>query len=101
MVTLLLGTVHRLGHAQCMLAYPVVIITWSPRPFACPLPPPYPPIAVPLIHSHPLTAVECSAANIRRQMAKSVAKSGLAKRCWVQLSYAIGVAKPLSHVVAT
>merc|ERR1712194_736748 len=36
-----------------------------------------------------------SAAYICRQMAKSVVKSGLAKRALVQLSYAIGVAKPL------
>merc|ERR1712196_683651 len=36
-----------------------------------------------------------------RQMAKSVVKSGLAKRCLVQLSYAIGVAKPLSLFVET
>merc|ERR1711967_170058 len=42
------------------------------------------------------TKVDRSAAYICRQMAKSVVKSGLAKRCLVQLSYAIGVAKPLS-----
>merc|ERR1712176_1637003 len=42
-----------------------------------------------------------SAAYICRQMAKSVVKSGLAKRCLVQLSYAIGVAKPLSLFVET
>jgi len=34
-------------------------------------------------------------------MAKSVVKSKLAKRCLVQLSYAIGVAKPLSLFVET
>merc|ERR1711948_218597 len=34
-------------------------------------------------------------------MAKSVVKSGLSKRCLVQLSYAIGVAKPLSLFVET
>merc|ERR1712050_581803 len=38
---------------------------------------------------------------ICRQMAKSVVKSGLASRCLVQLSYAIGVAKPLSLFVET
>merc|ERR1712031_48111 len=32
-------------------------------------------------------------------MAKSVVKSGLCKRALVQLSYAIGVAKPLSLIV--
>merc|ERR1711953_1115881 len=45
--------------------------------------------------------VDRSAAYICRQMAKSVVKSGLAKRCLVQLSYAIGVAKPLSLFVET
>merc|ERR1712130_831413 len=45
------------------------------------------------------TWVDRSAAYICRQMAKSVVKSGLAKRCLVQLSYAIGVAKPLSLFV--
>jgi len=42
-----------------------------------------------------------SAAYICRQMAKSVVKSGLCKRALVQLSYAIGVAKPLSLFVET
>merc|ERR1711990_520121 len=41
------------------------------------------------------------AAYICRQMAKSVVKSGLCKRALVQLSYAIGVAKPLSLFVET
>merc|ERR1712160_157755 len=36
-----------------------------------------------------------------RWMAKSVVKSGLCKRACVQLSYAIGVAKPLSLFVET
>merc|ERR1712083_644819 len=36
-----------------------------------------------------------------RQMAKSIVKSGLSARCLVQLSYAIGVAKPLSLFVET
>merc|ERR1711972_200194 len=48
-----------------------------------------------------LTKVDRSAAYICRQMAKSVVKSNLAKRCLVQLSYAIGVAKPLSLFVET
>merc|ERR1712232_1537040 len=47
------------------------------------------------------TKVDRSAAYICRQMAKSVVKSGLSKRCLVQLSYAIGVAKPLSLFVET
>merc|ERR1712224_290692 len=47
------------------------------------------------------TKVDRSAAYICRQMAKSVVKSGLTKRALVQLSYAIGVAKPLSVFVET
>jgi S-adenosylmethionine synthetase len=47
------------------------------------------------------TKVDRSAAYICRQMAKSVVKSGLCKRALVQLSYAIGVAKPLSLFVDT
>merc|ERR1712010_41037 len=38
---------------------------------------------------------------ICRQMAKSIVKSGLSKRALVQLSYAIGVSKPLSLFVET
>merc|ERR1711957_693379 len=45
--------------------------------------------------------VDRSAAYICRQMAKSVVTSGLCKRALVQLSYAIGVAKPLSLFVET
>merc|ERR1712006_34631 len=47
------------------------------------------------------TKVDRSAAYICRQMAKTVVKSGLCKRALVQLSYAIGVAKPLSVFVET
>jgi len=47
------------------------------------------------------TKVDRSAAYICRQMAKSIVKSGLSKRALVQLSYAIGVAKPLSLFVET
>merc|ERR1712209_289328 len=47
------------------------------------------------------TKVDRSAAYICRQMAKSVVKSGLSKRCLVQLTWAIGVAKPLSLFVET
>lgn len=47
------------------------------------------------------TKVDRSAAYICRQMAKSVVASGLSARCLVQLSYAIGVAKPLSLFVET
>merc|ERR1711866_14208 len=45
------------------------------------------------------TKVDRSAAYVCRQMAKSVVKSGLCKRALVQLSYAIGVAEPLSVTV--
>merc|ERR1719405_406561 len=47
------------------------------------------------------TKVDRSAAYICRQMAKSIVKSGLSKRALVQLSYAIGVSKPLSVFVET
>merc|ERR1712057_27545 len=47
------------------------------------------------------TKVDRSAAYACRQMAKSVVQNGLAKRALVQLSYAIGVAKPLSLFVET
>ena len=42
------------------------------------------------------TKVDGSAAYICRQMAKSLVKSSVSTRASVQLSYAIGVAKPLS-----
>merc|ERR1711937_1129489 len=47
------------------------------------------------------TKVDRSAAYACRWMAKWVVKSGLSKRALVQLSYAIGVAKPLSVFVET
>merc|ERR1711971_1025977 len=47
------------------------------------------------------TKVDRSAAYACRWMAKSVVASGLCKRALVQLSYAIGVAKPLSLFVET
>merc|ERR1712094_31241 len=47
------------------------------------------------------TKVDRCAAYICRQMTKSIVKSGLCKRALVQLSYAIGVAKPLSLFVET
>jgi len=45
--------------------------------------------------------VDRSGAYISRQAAKSVVAAGLARRCLVQLSYAIGVAKPLSVFIDT
>merc|ERR1712028_132675 len=47
------------------------------------------------------TKVDRSAAYACRWMAKSVVAAGLCKRACVQLSYAIGVAKPLSIFVET
>merc|ERR1711871_344906 len=47
------------------------------------------------------TKVDRSAAYACRWMARSVVKAGLCKRAPVQLSYAIGVAKPLSLFVET
>merc|ERR1712178_566723 len=47
------------------------------------------------------TKVDRSAAYICRQMAKSIVSSGLSKRALVQLSFAIGVSKPLSVFVET
>eukprot|EP00121_Abeoforma_whisleri_P002067 Awhi_evm2s1848 len=45
--------------------------------------------------------VDRSAAYAARWVAKSIVAAGLAKRCLVQLSYAIGVAEPLSVFVDT
>ncbi|MEM7471654.1 MAG: methionine adenosyltransferase [Pseudomonadota bacterium] len=42
------------------------------------------------------TKVDRSAAYAARYLAKNVVAAGLAERCTIQLSYAIGVAKPLS-----
>ena len=41
------------------------------------------------------TKVDRSAAYAARYLAKNVVAAGLAKRCTIQLSYAIGVSKPL------
>ena len=42
------------------------------------------------------TKVDRSAAYISRYMAKNIVAAGLARRCTIQLSYAIGIAEPLS-----
>jgi S-adenosylmethionine synthetase len=47
------------------------------------------------------TKVDRSAAYISRYLAKNVVAAGLAKRCTIQLAYAIGVSKPLSLYVDT
>ena len=47
------------------------------------------------------TKVDRSAAYITRYLAKNVVAAGLATRCTIQLSYAIGVAEPLSLYVDT
>lgn len=47
------------------------------------------------------TKVDRSAAYAARYLAKNVVAAGMAKRCLIQLSYAIGVSKPLSVYVDT
>ena len=47
------------------------------------------------------TKVDRSAAYAARYLAKNVVASGLADRCTIQLSYAIGVARPVSFYVNT
>ena len=47
------------------------------------------------------TKVDRSAAYITRYLAKNVVAAGLATRCTIQLSYAIGVSEPLSLYVDT
>ncbi|MBR3053921.1 MAG: methionine adenosyltransferase domain-containing protein, partial [Firmicutes bacterium] len=47
------------------------------------------------------TKVDRSACYAARYAAKNVVASGLAKKCEIQLAYAIGVAKPVSIMVDT
>lgn len=47
------------------------------------------------------TKVDRSAAYAARYVAKNIVAAGLAKRCEVQIAYAIGVAKPVSVMVDT
>ena len=47
------------------------------------------------------TKVDRSAAYASRYLAKNIVAAGLAKRCTIQLSYAIGVSEPLSLYVDT
>ncbi|MBP3414336.1 MAG: methionine adenosyltransferase [Clostridia bacterium] len=47
------------------------------------------------------TKVDRSAAYAARYVAKNVVAAGLARRCQVQIAYAIGVAKPVSVLVET
>ena len=47
------------------------------------------------------TKVDRSAAYAARYLAKNIVAAGLADRCTLQLSYAIGVAKPLSIYIDT
>ena len=47
------------------------------------------------------TKVDRSAAYAARYVAKNIVKAGLAKRCEVQIAYAIGVSKPVSVYVDT
>ncbi len=48
-----------------------------------------------------VTKVDRSAAYAGRYIAKNIVASGLAKKCLVQMAYAIGVAKPVSVFVDT
>ncbi len=45
------------------------------------------------------TKVDRSAAYITRYLAKNVVAAGIARRCTIQIAYAIGVAEPLSFYV--
>ncbi|MCJ8159456.1 methionine adenosyltransferase [Sphingomonas sp. LaA6.9] len=47
------------------------------------------------------TKVDRSAAYVSRYLAKNIVAAGLAKKCTIQLSYAIGIAEPLSLYVDT
>ena len=47
------------------------------------------------------TKVDRSAAYVARYLAKNIVAAGLARRCTIQLSYAIGIAEPLSLYVNT
>ena len=47
------------------------------------------------------TKVDRSAAYMCRYMAKNVVASGIAKKCLIQISYAIGIADPISFYVDT
>ncbi|WNO54700.1 methionine adenosyltransferase [Stakelama saccharophila] len=47
------------------------------------------------------TKVDRSAAYITRYLAKNIVAAGLARRCTIQLAYAIGVSRPLSIYVDT
>ena len=47
------------------------------------------------------TKVDRSAAYITRYMAKNVVASGVARKCLIQLSYAIGVVEPVSFYINT
>ena len=47
------------------------------------------------------TKVDRSAAYMARYVAKNIVASGLAKKCQIQLAYAIGVAQPVSVLVDT
>ena len=45
------------------------------------------------------TKVDRSAAYVTRYLAKNIVAAGMARRCTIQLSYAIGIAEPLSLYV--
>ena len=47
------------------------------------------------------TKVDRSASSAARYVAKNIVKAGLAKKCEVQIAYAIGIAKPVSVMIDT
>lgn len=47
------------------------------------------------------TKVDRSASYMARYLAKNIVAAGLAKRCEIQIAYAIGVAEPVSFMVST
>lgn len=47
------------------------------------------------------TKVDRSATYMARYVAKNIVAAGLAKRCWIQFGYCIGVAEPVSVMVDT
>ena len=47
------------------------------------------------------TKVDCSAAYAARYVAKNIVAAGLAKKCEIQIAYAIGVAHPVSVMIDT
>ena len=54
-----------------------------------------------IFHLSPRIQVDRSACYAARWVAKSIVAAGLARRCLIQVSYAIGISKPLSININT